>query len=137
MMLEAEEKIVVKQETLLEPWKKVNQIIASVFTLIIIAVFPLFFRNYYFDILTVKYIFYYGTIISMAVVTLVVSIIFLFLDKSRYDWATIKSLKRQFSICLLYTSPCKISAKVIPLTNPPIDTNSILSEKMLMIVLPE
>lgn len=98
MMLEAEEKIVVKQETLLEPWKKVNQIIASVFTLIIIAVFPLFFRNYYFDILTVKYIFYYGTIISMAVVTLVVSIIFLFLDKSRYDWATIKSLKRQFSI---------------------------------------
>lgn len=98
MMLEAEEKIVVKQETLLEPWKKVNQIIASVFTLIIIAVFPLFFRNYYFDILTVKYIFYYGTIISMAVVTLVVSIIFLFLDKSRYDWATIKNLKRQFSI---------------------------------------
>ena len=98
MMLEAEEKIVVKQETLLGPWKKVNQIIASVFTLIIIAVFPLFFRNYYFDILTVKYIFYYGTIISMAVVTLVVSIIFLFLDKSRYDWATIKSLKRQFSI---------------------------------------
>ena len=57
-MLEAEEKIVVKQETLLEPWKKVNQIISSVFTLIIIAVFPLFFRNYYFDILTVKYIFY-------------------------------------------------------------------------------
>ena len=98
MMLEAEEKIVVKQETLLEPWKRVNQIIASVFTLIIIAVFPLFFRNYYFDILTVKYIFYYGTIISMAVVMLVVSIIFLFLDKSRYDWATIKSLKRQFSI---------------------------------------
>ena len=97
-MLEAEEKIVVKQETLLEPWKRVNQIIASVFTLIIIAVFPLFFRNYYFDILTVKYIFYYGTIISMAVVMLVVSIIFLFLDKSRYDWATIKSLKRQFSI---------------------------------------
>lgn len=98
MMLEAEEKIVVKQETLLEPWKRVNQIIASVFTLIIIAVFPLFFRNYYFDILTVKYIFYYGTIISMAVVMLVVSVIFLFLDKSRYDWATIKSLKRQFSI---------------------------------------
>lgn len=97
MMLEAEEKIVVKQETLLEPWKKVNQIIASVFTLIIIAVFPLFFRNYYFDILTVKYIFYYGTIISMAVVMLVASIVFLFLDKSRYDWATIKSLKRQFS----------------------------------------
>ena len=97
MMLEAEEKIVVKQETLLEPWKKVNQIIASVFTLIIIAVFPLFFRNYYFDILTVKYIFYYGTIISMAIVMLVASIVFLFLDKSRYDWATIKSLKRQFS----------------------------------------
>ncbi|MCC2878514.1 O-antigen ligase family protein [Lachnoclostridium pacaense] len=97
MMLEAEEKIVVKQETLLEPWKKVNQIISSVFTLIIIAVFPLFFRNYYFDILTVKYIFYYGTIISMAVVMLVASIVFLFLDKSRYDWATIKSLRRQFS----------------------------------------
>lgn len=97
MMLEAEEKIVVKQETLLEPWKKVNQIIASVFTLIIVAVFPLFFRNYYFDILTAKYIFYYGTIISMAVVMLVASIVFLFLDKSRYDWATIKSLKRQFS----------------------------------------
>ena len=97
MMLEAEEKIVVKQETLQEPWKKVNQIISSVFTLIIIAVFPLFFRNYYFDILTVKYIFYYGTIISMAVVMLVASIVFLFLDKSRYDWATIKSLRRQFS----------------------------------------
>lgn len=98
MMLEAEEKIVAKQETLQEPWKKVNQIIASVFTIVIIAVFPLFFRNYYFDILTVKYTFYYGTIIAMAVVMLVVSIIFLYLDKSRYNWATIKRLKKQFSL---------------------------------------
>lgn len=97
-MLEAEEKIVAKQETLQEPWKKVNQIIASVFTIVIIAVFPLFFRNYYFDILTVKYTFYYGTIIAMAVVMLVVSIIFLYLDKSRYNWATIKRLKKQFSL---------------------------------------
>ena len=85
-------------ENMLSSWKKVNEIAVCMFTLIIIAVFPLVFRNYYFDILKVKYIFYYGVIILMAVVMLIIAIIFLYIDRSNYNWSGIKSLKEKFSI---------------------------------------
>lgn len=43
------------------------------FAITIIGVFPLVFRDYYFDILNFKTIFYYKTVIILAVVFLIVN----------------------------------------------------------------
>lgn len=42
------------------------------FTMILFTIFPLFFNNYYFNILPAKYIFYYSTILAMTVVLVVI-----------------------------------------------------------------
>lgn len=55
-------------------WEKTNGVIAGIFTLIVIAAFPLVFRDYYFDILRVKYAFYYGTVLLMLAVTLIAAL---------------------------------------------------------------
>ena len=65
------------QAVLLSSWKKVNGIAAMVFTLSVLAGLPLVFYDYYFDILNVKYWFYCGTIIAMAVVFLIIAIVFM------------------------------------------------------------
>lgn len=100
-------------EGMLNSWKKVNEITVCVFTLIIIAVFPLVFRDYYFDILKVKYIFYYGTIILMAVVMLIIAIIFMCIDRCNYNWGGVKSLKSKFSIKALRKSDWAMIAFLI------------------------
>lgn len=82
---------------LIESWKKTNGIIAGVFTLSIIAVFPLFFRNYYFDILKAKYMFYYGTVILMMVVSLIAAIFYLWQDGARYQWKNVKKIREGLS----------------------------------------
>lgn len=46
------------------------------FAIIIIGVFPLAFRDYYFDILNFKTFFYYKVVIIFAVVFLMVNVIF-------------------------------------------------------------
>lgn len=111
MTLESKE--VKEYEGMLNSWKKVNEITVCVFTLLIIAVFPLVFHDYYFDILKVKYIFYYGTIILMAVVMLISAIIFLYIDRCNYNWGGIKSLKSKFSIKALRTSDWAMLAFLI------------------------
>lgn len=100
-------------EGMLNSWKKVNEITVCVFALIIIAVFPLVFRDYYFDILKVKYIFYYATIILMAVVMLIIAIIFMCIDRCNYNWGGVKSLKSKFSIKALRKSDWAMIAFLI------------------------
>lgn len=85
-------------ENLIKTWKKVNGIAAGILALILLAALPLVFRDYYFDILTVKYMFYYGTVILMTVVMLIIAIIFLCIDGGRYDWGAVKIIKAGFRI---------------------------------------
>ena len=73
-------------------WKKTNSIIAGIFTLIVISALPLVFRDYYFDILRVKYAFYYGTVLLMLAVTLIVAIIYIRIDNRLYKWANMKQI---------------------------------------------
>ena len=54
--------------------------VISVAVLAILVVFPLFYRNYYFDILQSKYKFYYITMIAMFSVILLLSLAFLVVD---------------------------------------------------------
>ena len=58
--------------------------VIGVFIFIILAVFPLYYRNYYFDILKAKYKFYWLTIVAMLAVCLVVALVFCFVDQMEY-----------------------------------------------------
>lgn len=72
-------------ENMFKSWKKFNSIVTGIFTLIIIAVFPLFFHDYYIDILVAKYVFYYSTVIMLAILILLIAIF--------YSWKYIKKSK--------------------------------------------
>lgn len=61
-------------------WKNTNCALAGVFAVIIIGVFPLVFRDYYFDILNFKTYFYYRVVIIFAAVFLMANGIFLSLS---------------------------------------------------------
>lgn len=104
MKIETEDKKLTEEQDLLISWRRVNQIISCVSVILVIAVLPLVFHNYYYDILTVKYIFYYGTIILMAIVMLITAIIFLYKDSRYYSKENYKVLKKKFSIKSLRSS---------------------------------
>ena len=91
---------------LMKRWKLANEVIACITTVIIISILPLVFHDYYFDILDTKYYFYCGTVICMAAVMLLLTLIILRLNKGtivmtpklrKSDWAMIGFL---FSIVL-------------------------------------
>lgn len=95
---EIEEKSGSEMRDLIASWKKANEIIVNICILLIIAALPLVFHNYYFDILPVKYIFYYGTILTTIVAMLIVAIIFLFMDGRNYQWVNMKRIIKNFNI---------------------------------------
>lgn len=96
--IELEDKNMKDKGTLLTSWERANHIISCVTVLMITAVFPLAFRDYYYDMLDVKYIFYYGTIIFMAMVMLITSIIFLFKDFRYYAGENYKTLRKKMGL---------------------------------------
>ncbi|MGP8314967.1 O-antigen ligase family protein [Enterocloster aldenensis] len=55
--------------------KKILSLIASVMIISILSIFPLYYRNYYFDILDAKYQFYYFTIIGLIIIAILTMII--------------------------------------------------------------
>ena len=57
-------------------WKRMNSGLAGAFAAVIIGVFPLVFRDFYFDILNFKTHFYYWVVISFAAMFLVVNAAF-------------------------------------------------------------
>lgn len=103
-------------ENLVITWKKVNGVVAGIFALILLVALPLVFRDYYFDILTVKYMFYYGTVILMTFVMLIVAIIFLCIDGCSYHWGAAKIIKAGFSIKSIRKSDWAMIAFLITVT---------------------
>ena len=61
-------------------WQHANSGLAGVFAALIIGVFPLVFRDYYFDILNFKTQFFYWVVIIFAAVFLMVNAAFLILS---------------------------------------------------------
>lgn len=79
--------------------------IIAVFTFIVLAVFPLYYHNYYFDILKAKYKFYWITVVAMAVICLIVALVFLFVDRMEYDGVNTKRFFSHFHFDSLKKQP--------------------------------
>lgn len=69
--------------------------IIAVFTFIILTVFPLYYQNYYFDILKAKYKFYWLTIVLMLAACLLVALAVCFVDWMEYGGANTKKCLSQ------------------------------------------
>lgn len=79
--------------------------IMAVFLSVILAVFPLYYQNYYFDILKAKYGFYWITVAAVAVVCLVVALVFFFIDRMEYEKANSKRFFNCFRLENLKKQP--------------------------------
>lgn len=66
--------------------------VISVALVILTVVFPLIYRNSYFDILEVKYQCYYVTVIGMLAVSLVLALVLLFIDAKEYSCSHTRAL---------------------------------------------
>lgn len=89
---------VVREESFSQICLKIYAGVISVAVLAILVVFPLFYRNYYFDILQSKYKFYYITMIAMFSVILLLSLAFLVVDALEFRLVHVKSLLSRFSL---------------------------------------
>lgn len=83
---------------LIGAWKRANAIITGVFVIAILAVFPIFFHDYYFDILVVKYQFYYISVIALAAMILIITLFYLYKDGRFYDWKNAKKIYHDMSL---------------------------------------
>lgn len=79
--------------------------IMAVFTFVVLAVFPLYYHNYYFDILKAKYKFYWITVVAMAVICLIVALVFLFVDRMEYEGVNTKRFFSHFRYDSLKKQP--------------------------------
>ena len=82
------------EDRFIREWKKTNSVIAGIFTVAIIAGLPVIFRDYYFDILNVKYYFYCGCVIGMTVFILLAAIVYAVKDWKRNQFSHVKELAR-------------------------------------------
>lgn len=79
--------------------------IMAVFTFVVLAVFPLYYHNYYFDILKAKYKFYWITVVAMGIICLIVALVFLFVDRMEYDGVNTKRFFSHFRFDSLKKQP--------------------------------
>lgn len=87
--------------------------IVSVFICVILAVFPLYYQDYYFDILRAKYKFYWISVIALLAVTLVVSLVFCFVDFMEYEGKNTKAFLHKFSLGSLKKVPMEYKMLVL------------------------
>lgn len=66
--------------------------IIAVFLAVTLAIFPLYYHDYYFDILVYKYKFYYMSVLVLAAVCLLTAIAFWFVDQMEYQGQNRKKL---------------------------------------------
>lgn len=80
-----------------ENCQKIYSGIISLGVLCVLVVFPLYYKDYYFDILEAKYRFYYRTMLAMIVVVLLVSLAFLVVDFLEFKFQHTKAFLKRFS----------------------------------------
>lgn len=81
-----------QKNKLIESWGNKNAVIAGSFVLVILVVFPLVFRNFYSDILKVKYWFYCGMVFLLIAAMLINLIVFIYKDKNEYEGRCVKRI---------------------------------------------
>lgn len=70
--------------------------IIAVFVCIVLGIFPLYYHDYYFDILTSKYKFYWILVVTLLAVCLLVGLVFCFVDMMEYGGVNTKSFFEKF-----------------------------------------
>lgn len=84
-------------EVLADSAKNIFSGIVAFFVIIVLSVFPLYYDNYYFNILKAKYQFYFVTILCMFLVCLIIALVFCFIDRMEYDGYNTKSFFESIS----------------------------------------
>lgn len=77
--------------------KRINTLLAGIFVAVIFGIFPLVFHDYYFDILDVKYIFYYVSVLILISLFLLAAAVFLYKDKKEKGIGCLKNIRERFS----------------------------------------
>ena len=67
--------------------RKVFSWIVSVYLCVVFGAFPLYFHNYYYDILVSKYQFYWLSTVAMLASCLIAAIVFACMDLKQFDGA--------------------------------------------------
>ena len=80
------------EDRFISTWKKISGKIAGIFAIAIIVGLPLVFRDYYYDILQVKYYYYCGCVIGMTVFLLIAAAVCGIKDWREYGGRHIKEL---------------------------------------------
>lgn len=84
---------------------KIYSGIIAVFICIILGIFPLYHHDYYFDILTSKYKFYWIIVIALLAVCLLVGLALCFVDRMEYGGVNTKAFLAKFGLENLKKQP--------------------------------
>lgn len=76
---------------------KIYSRILSIGVLIVLALFPLYYRDYYYDILEAKYVFYYMVMLGLFGVVALATLVFLVIDRVEYQFYYTKTFLSGFS----------------------------------------
>lgn len=87
-----------QSDELLASWRKTNEVITSIALILILAGLPLVFRDYYFDILSVKYYYYCGVTIAMIAAVLVAGIVYYVKDAKEWGGTNVRMLRGRISL---------------------------------------
>lgn len=85
-------------EALADFAKKIFSGVTAVFLCVVFVAFPLYYHNYYFDILVAKYQFYWISAVAYCAVCLISAVIFCILDYKRCNGVNTKRFFAGFSI---------------------------------------
>lgn len=86
------------ENNVIKSWNRVSGAIASVFTILVLAVFPLSVRHFYYDILKAKYLYYYVGVIVITAIVLLTALFFVCKDFRVNGGENIKALFHTVSI---------------------------------------
>lgn len=89
---------IAKEESFSQICRKIYAGVISVAVLAVLVIFPLYYRDYYFDMLQAKYQFYYITMIAMFGVVLLLSLAFLVVDALEFRLGHVKALFKRCSL---------------------------------------
>lgn len=86
-----------QEDTLTATAGKLYAGIVTVFLLVTLMIFPLFYDNFYFNIMRAKYVFYYMSVLAMLLAFLMTTLIFAFIDQKEYGGSNRKRLLQKLS----------------------------------------
>lgn len=99
-----------EKRALPESARLVYAAVTSAFICIILGIFPLYYHDYYFDILTAKYKFYWVAVIAYLAVCLLASLVFAFIDFMECGGEHTRAFFRSFRVSNLKKQPLAYKA---------------------------